>query len=84
MKDIYFIIFHKEKLKLERWVRACCSREGFTANHVTMQTDFHCSRHFVGGKGPTTDPIPGNFCDSQVCSILERSDNMLFCFDKYQ
>jgi len=84
MKDVYFILFPKEKSKLERWVRAC-SREGFTADHVTRHT-FICSRHFVGGKGPTIDhpdPIPGNFCDAQVRSELERSD-ALVCFYKWQ
>jgi len=62
-------------------VRAC-SREGFTADHVTMQSCRHtfiCSRHFVRGKGPTTDPIPGNFCRLTLRCVQYWKD-LICCF----
>ena len=46
MEDVYFIVFHKEKSKLETWMRAC-SRESLTADHLTRHT-FICCRHSVG------------------------------------
>ena len=72
MKDVFFITFPKPKRKLEkcrRWVRAC-GRKDFDISTVTKNT-YICSRHFVGGKGPTQDhpdPIPALAVPEQVTS----------------
>ncbi|KAL3861347.1 hypothetical protein ACJMK2_007383 [Sinanodonta woodiana] len=70
MAGVFWIKFPKPKKNLEkcqRWVRAC-GRENFTTDKVTRWT-YICSKHFVGGNGPTTDypdPIPATPTPNQV------------------
>jgi hypothetical protein len=75
MKDVFFIKFpcpskrypNRDVDKIARWVRAC-SREDFKVENITKDS-YICSKHFVGGKGPTDehpDPIPANYCQAQV------------------
>ena len=62
MKGVTFIRFPnpwRDQDKCKRWVHAC-RRQGFTEKNVTKDT-YICSKHFVGGNGPTLenpDPIP--------------------------
>lgn len=62
MDNVYFIPFPKpktQKEKCERWVRLC-GRKYFTVENIRKET-YMCSKHFVGGKGPTKehpDPLP--------------------------
>ena len=62
MENVVFIPFPKPKTqreKCERWVKLC-GRQHFTVNSITKDT-YMCSKHFVGGKGPTKenpDPLP--------------------------
>ncbi|XP_067663524.1 uncharacterized protein [Haliotis asinina] len=62
MAHIFFIPFPKPKSQPEkclRWTRAC-GREGFDVKSITRHT-YICSKHFVGGRGPTVDfpdPVP--------------------------
>lgn len=62
MKGVFFLPFPKPKKDLEKckkWVHAC-RRAAFTTNSVTKDT-YICSKHFVGGNGPTPEnphPIP--------------------------
>ena len=68
MQGVTWTPFPKPCRKLEkcqRWLRAC-GRDGFTVEHVKRWT-YMCSKHFVGGHGPTTehpDPVPAKL---QVC-----------------
>ena len=72
MQGVTWRIFPKPHLdaeKCRRWV-AACSREGFTTDRVNRWT-YICSKHFVGGHGPTTehpDPIPATCTSAQVCT----------------
>ena len=67
---VFFVKFPhpwKENEKCRRWVKAC-GRAGFTNRAVTGRTVI-CSRHFVGGKGPTDahpDPVPGQLMVLEV------------------
>lgn len=62
MGNVVFIPFPKPKTqrsKCERWVRLC-GRKFFTVDNVRKET-YICSKHFVGGNGPTDshpDPLP--------------------------
>ena len=62
MEGVCFIPFPKPKTQLEkceRWVRLC-GRKFFTVENIRKET-YICSKHFVGGKGPTKehpDPLP--------------------------
>ncbi|XP_067686252.1 uncharacterized protein [Haliotis asinina] len=62
MAHVFFIPFPKPKSQPEkclRWTRAC-GREGFDVKSITRHT-YICSKHFVGGRGPTVDfpdPVP--------------------------
>ncbi|CAL1531144.1 unnamed protein product, partial [Lymnaea stagnalis] len=70
MQGVKFYSFpnpQKDLEKCKRWVDAC-SREGFFVHSLSKHM-FICSKHFVGGKGPTEkfpDPIPTNFTDTQL------------------
>ena len=63
MQGVFFVPFPKCKTcpdKCQRWSRACC-REGFDVASISRNT-YMCSKHFVGGNGPTKDhpdPLPG-------------------------
>ena len=71
MQGVTWTPFPKPKTKLEkcqRWVYAC-GRGDFTVDNVKKWT-YICSKHFVGGKGPTAehaDPIPATYTPEQVC-----------------
>ena len=62
MNGVTFIPFPKPKTQLEkcqRWVRLC-GRQYFTVESIRKET-YICSKHFVGGNGPTDahpDPLP--------------------------
>ncbi|XP_060595511.1 uncharacterized protein LOC132749669 [Ruditapes philippinarum] len=70
MQDVFFIPFPKPKsneLKCNKWISAC-GRKDFTVNHIKKWT-YICSKHFVGGKGPTDnhpDPLPATYTPLQV------------------
>jgi hypothetical protein len=81
MQGVFFIRFpvvgkrhpNRNVDKIQRWVHAC-SREDFTMANVTRHT-YICSRHFVGGQGPTDDhpdPIPANNCNEQVAKFSRK------------
>ena len=64
MEGVFFINFPKPKTQPEKcakWVRLCGRPVAkFNCDRVNRNT-FICSKHFVGGKGPThdhPDPIP--------------------------
>ncbi|KAL3891603.1 hypothetical protein ACJMK2_003858 [Sinanodonta woodiana] len=69
MTRVFWIKFPKPIQNLDksqRWVRAC-GRENFTTDKITRWT-YICSKHFVGGNGPTTDypdPIPATLTPNQ-------------------
>ena len=55
------------EFKCKRWISAC-GREDFTVDRIKKWT-YICSKHFVGGKGPTEehpDPIPATYTPLQV------------------
>ncbi|XP_061186814.1 uncharacterized protein LOC133194932 [Saccostrea echinata] len=62
MDGVKFIPFPKPKTQLEkcqRWVRLC-GRKHFTVESIRKET-YICSKHFVGGNGPSDshpDPLP--------------------------
>ena len=70
MCGVFFIPFPKPKSnenKCKKWI-AACGRENFTVDKVKKWT-YICSKHFVGGKGPTEchpDPIPTTYTPAQV------------------
>lgn len=74
MHGVFFIPFPKPKSnenKCKRWI-AACGRENFTVDNIKKWT-YICSKHFVGGKGPTEndpDPIPATYTPAQVFSSL--------------
>ena len=65
MKGVFFIGVPKKNADLEKcrkWVNAF-HRADFSINNVSKDT-YICSKHFVGGNGPTEDhlnPIPANY-----------------------
>ncbi|XP_042215701.1 tigger transposable element-derived protein 1-like isoform X3 [Homarus americanus] len=70
MKNVKWIPFpgpEEEADKCKRWIRAC-GRENFTVEKVNKLTNI-CSKHFVGGNGPTEahpDPIPAQYTPDQL------------------
>lgn len=70
MNDVFFIPFPKPKTqraKCERWVWLC-SRKYFGVDNVNKDT-YMCSKHFVGGNGPSIDhldPLPVSATDYKV------------------
>eukprot|EP00057_Strongylocentrotus_purpuratus_P016935 XP_011671409.1 PREDICTED: uncharacterized protein LOC105441715 [Strongylocentrotus purpuratus] len=62
MEGVFFLAFPKPKTKLDKckiWLKAC-GRKDFGVDNVTKHT-YVCSKHFVGGKGPTAEhpnPLP--------------------------
>jgi len=62
MNGVFFIPFPKpitQGEKCVKWIKAC-GRQNFNIKKIKRCT-YICSKHFVGGKGPTTDhpdPIP--------------------------
>ena len=72
MEGVFFINFPKPKTQLDkcmRWIK-CCGRphSQFNINRIKKMT-FICSKHFVGGKGPTElhpDPIPATATMAEV------------------
>lgn len=74
MKNITWIKFpkpHRDRERCEKWVHAC-GRVNFTVKNVNKWT-YICSKHFVGGNGPTPDspdPIPASFTPVQVSIYL--------------
>ncbi|XP_057675554.1 uncharacterized protein si:ch73-311h14.2 [Corythoichthys intestinalis] len=78
MKDVFFIRFPKPKTqrdKCERWIDLCGRpRYQFNASKVKSFT-FICSKHFVGGHGPTDenpDPLPAIVCSEEVEHTVGR------------
>ena len=64
MEGVFFIPFPKPKTqpeKCQRWI-SCCGRPHNSLNVGKVNTHtFICSKHFIGGKGPTDeypDPVP--------------------------
>ena len=61
MKDVFFLAFpakvrHKEKCL--QWIKAC-NRPNSQLNIETLRDyDYICSKHFVGGNGPTEEKKP--------------------------
>ena len=54
--NVYFIKFpnpHTCKEQCQRWINAC-GRSDFSASDIKRWT-YICSKHFVGGRGPTED-----------------------------
>jgi hypothetical protein len=74
MHGVFFIPFPKPKSnenKCKRWI-AACGREHFTVDNIKKWT-YICSKHFVGGKGPTEnhpDPVPATYTPAQVLFSL--------------
>lgn len=70
MDGVFFIPFPKPKTqreKCERWVRLC-GRKYFGVDNVNKDT-YMCSKHFVGGNGPSIDhpdPLPASATDYEV------------------
>ncbi|XP_013398061.1 uncharacterized protein LOC106158728 [Lingula anatina] len=79
MQGTFFIPFPKpitKREQCEKWIRACGRpTEQFNVARVTKST-FICSKHFVGGNGPTKDhpdPIPAAAACEQQIRKLKRS-----------
>ena len=76
MVGVFFIPFPKPKTqreKCERWLRLC-GRKHFTKDNVTKDTCI-CSKHFVGGNGPTCDhpdPLPAAATEVEVRLISSK------------
>lgn len=70
MQGVTFILFpqpHKDYKKCRIWVNAC-GRKNFRIKDVRQWT-YMCSKHFVGGAGPTKkhpDPIPALSLEAQT------------------
>lgn len=73
MQGVFWIPFPKPKSKLrkcEKWVYAC-GRGNFGVENVKPWT-YICSKHFVGGHGPTEenpDPVPATYTPEQVRNV---------------
>ena len=67
MKGVFFIPFPKPKTNFEKcklWIKNC-GRKNFGVENITKHT-YVCSKHFVGGMGPTVEhphPIPAAVTD---------------------
>ena len=63
MEGVFFIPFYSATRRETclKWIKACGRpEEDFNINKIARST-YICSKHFVGGKGPTVenpDPIP--------------------------
>uniref|UniRef100_A0A8C4QH14 Uncharacterized protein n=1 Tax=Eptatretus burgeri TaxID=7764 RepID=A0A8C4QH14_EPTBU len=63
MQGVWFLPFPKPTNKpkeCDRWIRACGRPAAFDRSRITKST-YVCSKHFVGGNGPTRDypdPVP--------------------------
>jgi hypothetical protein len=82
MDGVFFIPFPKpltQMQKCEKWIKAC----GRPAEDLNVQkikrSTYICSKHFVGGRGPTPDnpdPIPALLhTDEQVHLILRLNSS---------
>ncbi|XP_056152611.1 uncharacterized protein LOC130127078 isoform X2 [Lampris incognitus] len=85
MVGVRFLNFPKPKQRLEkclRWIRACGRpHEQFNVNKVHKMT-FICTKHFVGGEGPTDnhpDPIPARYCQEQVHKFSRKRKSQAWC-----
>ncbi|CAC5401350.1 unnamed protein product [Mytilus coruscus] len=79
MKDVFFIPFPKpitQREKCERWIKACGRlKEDFNVDKIKRYT-YMCSKHFVGGKGPTDihpDPMPALLHNDEQVSVFRSS-----------
>ncbi|XP_013419440.1 uncharacterized protein LOC106180094 [Lingula anatina] len=75
MEGVFFINFPKPKTqreKCEKWIYACGRpKDQFNVEKITKST-YICSKHFVGGRGPTEDypdPIPATASAERVRKI---------------
>ncbi|XP_070544938.1 uncharacterized protein [Ptychodera flava] len=77
MTGVSFVRFPKpvtQPEKCDRWIRACCRADDFGRHRITQDT-YVCSRHFVGGNGPTEDypdPIPATARGPEVRIFEQR------------
>ena len=76
MQGVYFIPFPKpitQKEKCERWIKTCGRpAEDFNVQKIKRCT-YICSKHFVGGHGPTIDhpdPIPALLHTDEQVSVI--------------
>jgi hypothetical protein len=73
---VFFINFPKPYSEFEktcRWLRLC-GRENFGPEKVTKDT-YICSKHFVGGHGPTEDhpePIPATATSMEIRLLSKK------------
>ncbi|XP_074653656.1 uncharacterized protein LOC141907814 [Tubulanus polymorphus] len=80
MQGVFFINFPKPKTQLDkckRWIQ-CCGRphDQFNVTKISKNT-FICSKHFVGGEGPTSDhpdPIPATATTDQIKTVGAQTD----------
>ncbi|GFN88746.1 Zinc finger protein 271 [Plakobranchus ocellatus] len=85
MEGITFHFFPNATRKPEqcaRWV-AACQRPQFTLEKVT-RTMVVCSKHFIGGKGPTEeypDPMPDHIISFETSPRSQRRKNRSAKFD---
>jgi hypothetical protein len=83
MKNVFFIPFPKPKTQLRKctiWA-AACKREKFGPKNVKKGT-YICSKHFVGGSGPTEDhpdPIPATYTQEQVSPCYFHMFHVSLC-----
>lgn len=76
MDGVTFIPFPKQKtqlVKCERWIKLC-GRKYFSVENIKKET-YICSKHFVGGKGPTPehpDPLPTLATSFERNSLLSK------------
>lgn len=79
MKGIFFITFPKPKtnrLKCESWLK-WLGRTDYPISRVSGDT-YLCSKHFVGGKGPTKE-FPDPICSqTELVSILKAKTQKSF------
>ena len=72
MEGVFFIPFPKPKTQLEKcmtWISLCGrAHSNFNSSTISRNT-FICSKHFVGGKGPT-DSYPNPVPAIQVGSVV--------------
>ncbi|CAC5401349.1 unnamed protein product [Mytilus coruscus] len=83
MKDVFFIPFPKpitQREKCERWIKACGRlKEDFNVDKIKRYT-YMCSKHFVGGKGPTDihpDPMPALLHNDE--QVKHKSEGVKHC-----
>ncbi len=77
MQGVFFIRFPKPKVDIDksaRWILAC-GREDVTFDRLTKDA-YICSKHFVGGQGPTDDfpdPLPVSESDVAAQCLITSS-----------